>query len=208
MAQTFEIPVTGSTFTLALPPRCVNCGQPLAAHANFKFTRPDRAARDLPKEIALVVPQCALCRARSERTDYLMWISFFVGGLLAAVAAWFAFTLAWDRAMTFLVGPGGLSPSTEQAAGTVIILASLITGVPGGLLLEALVRPLFIPCFPYFGISILYAPLLAVQLLGNVEYTAGLRGSMSRDFRTLRLKLYNDSVARDFAAMRAPHYSS
>jgi hypothetical protein len=201
MAQTFDIPVSGSTFSLAFPPRCVNCGQPATAHANFKFTRPDNASRDLPKEIALAVPQCALCRARSERTDYLMWIAFFVGGLLAAVAAWFGLALAWGWAEAFLVGAGGLSPSTEQTASTVIILAALLAGVPGGLLLEAVVRPLFLPCFPFFGISILYAPLLAVQLLGGVEYTAGLRGSMSRDFSALRLKFYNDDVARDFAVL-------
>ena len=204
MSKTFEIPIAGPTFSLALPNLCVNCGRPKEAQAKFNFTRPAKADKWLPQEIVLAVPQCARCRARSERTDYLMWLSFLVGGLAAAAVAWVAYSLLWESVIRALVGSGGLMSSTEASASTVIILAALISGIPGGFLLEAVARPLFLPFFPFFGASILYAPLLAVQLLGSVEYTAGLRGSMSRDFRTLRLKFYNDDVAREFARHWAP----
>ncbi len=205
MSKTFDLPVTSPSFALALPNRCVNCGRPREAEMTFKFARPAQAHHKLPQEIVLGVPQCARCRKQSERTDYLMWISFFVGVVAAAAVAWVAYVWLWGFVADTLVGSGGLMPSTEASAGTVILLAALISGIPGGMLLEAVVRPLFLPCFPLFGVSILYAPLLAVQLLGDVEYTAGLRGNMSKDFKTLRLKFYNDEVASDFAQMIARH---
>jgi hypothetical protein len=201
MSKIFEIPVNARSFSLALPNRCVNCGRPREAQADFKFTRPARADQRLPQEIALAVPQCARCRARSERTDYLMWLSFFLGALAAAAVAWVAYNWLWNSVTGWLVGSSGLMPSTEESAATVILMAALISGIPGGFLLEALARPLFLPFFPFFGVSILHAPLLAVQLLGGVEYTAGLRGNMSRGFQALRLKFYNDDVAREFAQM-------
>ena len=201
MSRTFEIPVTAPSFSLALPKRCVNCGRPKEAQANFKFSRPAQADKRLPREIVLAVPQCARCRVRSERTDYLMWLSFLLGALAAAALAWVAYVWLWGFVTVFLVGSGGLMPSTEESADMVILLAALISGIPGGFLLEAIARPLFLPFFPFFGASILYAPLLGVQLLGDVEYTAGLRGSMSRNFQALRLKFYNDDVAQEFAQM-------
>jgi hypothetical protein len=91
-------------------------------------------------------------------------------------------------------------PGIPAAGILIIVFISIIVGFGGGFLLEAIIKTLFIP---FMGKALYYAPTLAAQLLGDVEYTAGLQARLSKDAKTLHLRFFNGAVGDDFGKLNS-----
>jgi hypothetical protein len=204
MAYTFEVPVVQDTARVSFPPVCICCGNPREVESTLRIIRHEtiqkkRSQKQVQRTITVNVPHCARCQRQNSRNDLLSWITFFVGAILAAVVAFFLYSFAFDWLFQFL-GVSG-NPRLELDATTVVIILALISGVPFGLLLELLIKVIFIPIF---GRSLLYAPPLVLQLVLDHDYIAGLTAVLSKDLSTMRLKIHNRQVADAFSQWRQP----
>lgn len=204
MALTFIAPVVGGKVQVRFPEMCICCSRPAETVSTLKMSRETtvkkkRSEKKVLEYITVDVPHCTRCQVQNSRNDTMSWVSFFVGAIPAAVAAFFIYSLAIDWLFTY-VGVMG-SSQLEMDTGTVVILLALISGVPGGLLFELIIRVFFIP---FFGRSLFYAPPLAMQLLGSQDYIAGLTTRLSKDAQSVELKVHNPSVAAACRQMPQP----
>lgn len=185
MAKVFEFPLKRE---LTFPERCVCCGKPSEAEIPMTINRQKRS-------VSLIVPLCLRCK-KSDQRVFLSSLFAFVSGLVGVGVACFVLLFIWEGKTRTLESlginnvPGHLNADFILLGGT-----SFLIGMAAGFLLEAVAKVLFIP---FLGRALYYAPLMAVQFFGNVEYVAGLRVSLSENAKTLCLKFYNEEVAQDF----------
>jgi hypothetical protein len=152
-----------------------------------------RGQRQTQATLKLAVPHCARCAQLTKSIFLVGCLPAAAGGLLVgavafAAAFWLAAQAGLDEVDTDEFWP---SLTVGAAAG-------LFAGLLAGILAELAARLLLLPLF---GRVLWSAQLLAAQMLGNLDYVAGLTGKLSADGRELELKFANEGVAREFAAL-------
>lgn len=183
---------------LIFPDRCVNCSKPKEAETVVKVSRLIQEKRSqVNRSASLQVPLCFRCK-RTDQRIFLFSLGMFVLGLVGAGVACFLLLRVGDTRLGIMSSLGA-NTNTNPGAGILIILyISFIVGVGGGFLLEAILKALLIP---FVGKALYNAPIMAIQLLGDVQYTVGLQARLSKDAESIQLRFYNDNVARDFGAL-------
>ena len=188
MAKAFEFPAKQE---LTFPERCVCCGKPGETDMPMKVHR-------LKKEVALRIPLCLRCKRSDQRVFLFSLLSFLLGALVVGVGC-FALLFIWEGKNGILAFLGFNNVSGQHDPLFVLFGGTaFLVGIAAGFLLEAAAKVLFIP---FLGRALYYAPIMAVQILGDVEYVAGLRANLSKNMKTLHLKFYNDDVADEFAQL-------
>jgi hypothetical protein len=210
VAQIFQIPLTADDVQLTFPGRCVCCGKPKETETLLKVFRqwgnqsPKNISRaivvDKDKSLAtltLNVPHCARCHAADGRVAILTWIAFFAGAVPGGIVAFILVLLGLAWVDDFF-GVSGASPDYGAVQlGLAGALAFIIGGV-AGFAAEVVAKVFFTP---FLGRALFYAPLLAVQVLGDQEYAAGLTASLTKDFASLQLKFANDEIGQEFGRL-------
>jgi hypothetical protein len=176
------------------PDRCVCCGAPkerestLAVNGNVM-----RKNRQVQVESRLQIPHCRRC-ARSTRSIFMAgFISWILGFLVAGIAA---FVLVAFGASGLGLDEHGRS---DQSPSLILgVAAGLFAGLAGGLLFELAGRALL---FPIFGRGLLRAPMLALQMLRDADYVAGIAGRLASDAAYLELGFENLEIAREFVSL-------
>jgi hypothetical protein len=195
MPQSFQIPLPPSGQpALAFPERCAACGAPKQAESALRIRRLImRGQRQVELALSYQIPHCARC-ARTTKAVFLVGLIPFalgfllVGGVLFAAVAFGAISLGLDS----YGQPNNANSLVLGAA------AGLFGGLLGAFLCELLVRLLLLP---FYGRPLLQAPLLAVQLLADADYVAGVGCSVDREARALQISLANPAIAQDFARL-------
>ena len=176
------------------PDRCVGCGGKKEAESQVQIERLIPRGKT-QKQITLkyLIPHCSVC-ARSTKAVFLAGcIPFVVGFLIFGVAAFLVVGLgAMQRGLDDYGQPGNSNSLVLGAA------AGLFAGLVGGFLSELVSRVLLIP---FFGSSLIKAPLLATQFLKDSDYVAGLSIGLDRTASTVTLEFANEEIAREFAAL-------
>jgi predicted lysophospholipase L1 biosynthesis ABC-type transport system permease subunit len=196
MATDYEFPANRE---LIFPDRCVCCGKPKEAETAVKVSRLIQEKRSqVNRSASLQVPLCFRCK-RTDQRIFLLSLGSFVLGLAGVGVACFLLLSYWDTRLGIMSSLGANTIPGNPGTGVLIILSiSFIVGVGGGFLLEAILKALLIP---FVGKALYYAPIMAIQLLGDVEYTAGLQARLSKDAKSIQLRFFNDNVASDFGAL-------
>lgn len=195
MSQTVSIPVANDVPpTLVFPGRCVACGGPREAESRLDITRlvERRRGRQVALTFRYQVPHCARC-ARATKTVFLAGLIPFLLGFAAAGIVAFLYVAVWASPLDEPVQR--TTPSLVLGSG-----AGLAAGLIGGFIAEVLARLML---WPFFGQSLLAAPLLVRQLLEDSDYVAGLRARLNRERTALTLTFRRDTVAQEFAALNA-----
>ena len=182
----------------AFPGRCVSCGGPKEAESALALTRlVARGKRQEQASVRLLVPHCERC-AHATKSVFLAGCIPFVLGFLLVGAAGFLLAVygSWAFGLDDLQSPGQTqTPSLVIGAG-----AGLFGGFAGGFVFELLTRLLL---SPFYGSSLLRAPMLAKQFITDEDYVAGLSGKLNPDATRLTLKFSNDEVAGEFARLNS-----
>jgi predicted lysophospholipase L1 biosynthesis ABC-type transport system permease subunit len=190
MSKLIEFPLKRE---LAFPERCVCCGKPSEAEIPMTINHRKRS-------VSLKVPLCLRCK-KSDQHVFLSSLLTFVIGLVSVGVACFVLLFIWEGKTRTLESLGiNNVPGHPNAEFVLLGGTSFLIGIAAGFLLEAIAKVLFIP---FLGRALYYAPLMAVQFLGNIEYVAGLRVSLSENAKALRLKFYNEEVAVDFERLNS-----
>lgn len=175
------------------PDRCVACGDPPASDTTFAVSRTiTRKRKQSQLKVTLEVPHCRRCARISRAIDDTgLWttiVGFLVIGALVFVAVVYG---AWIV---------GLDDSTQSSTTTPSLVLGaffgLLAGIAGAALFEGLARLLMLP---FYGATVLRAPLFAAQFLADTSYTAGLTGKLDPKGERLELTFENVSVAEAFA---------
>lgn len=193
MAKDFAFPVERE---LKFPERCVCCGKPKEVEFPMKVSRLiQQKQKQVQRSVSLAVPLCARCK-RTDQQVFLISLLLFVLGMLVVGLGCFALLTILDVSTGFLTNLGVDNVPGKPGAWLIIAgSVSFLVGFAGGVLFEGLGKFLFIPMI---GRALVYAPFLGVQILGNVEYVAGLRGHLSADAKLLHLRFFNKAVATEF----------
>ena len=176
------------------PKRCASCGAPPETESKLALTRlVMRGKRQEQIALSYPIPHCRRC-ARSTKAVFLAGlIPFLLGFLLIGGAAFIVVTLgafAW-----------GLDNYGQPANANSLVLgaaAGLFSGLIGGFIFELAARVLLLP---FFGAALFRAPLLAVQLINDADYVAGVSGKLNADGSTLQLTFSNADIAREFQSL-------
>lgn len=199
MSQTFHIPLTAArTWEGTFPTRCVSCGGPAEAESALALTSlVARGRRQEQVSVRLQVPHCERC-ARATKSVFLAGCIPFVLGLLVVGVAGFLFAVygSWVFGLDELQSPG----QTQSPSLIVGAAVGLFGGFAGGFVFELLARLLLIP---FYGSSLLRAPMLAKQFITNEDYVAGLSGRLNSDATRLTLAFSNEEVAGEFARLNS-----
>jgi hypothetical protein len=186
------------TWEGTFPDRCVSCGGPKETESALALTRlVARGRRQAQASVRLQVPHCERC-ARATKSVFLAGcIPFVLGFVLVGVAGFLlAVYGSWVFGLDELQSPGQTqTPSLVLGAG-----AGLFGGFVGGFVFELLARLLLIP---FYGSSLLRAPMLAKQFINDSDYVAGLTGRLDRDARQLTLEFSDEEVAGEFARLNS-----
>ena len=191
------MPLTAArTWEGAFPALCVSCGGAKEAESALALTRlVARGRRQEQVSVRLQVPHCQRC-ARATKSVFLAGcIPFMLGFVLVGIAA---FLLAVYGSWLFGLDEYG---RPEQSPSLVLgAAAGLFGGLAGGFLFELAARLLLIP---FYGRSLLRAPMLARQLITDEDYVAGLKGGLNPDATRLTLEFSNEEVAGEFARLNS-----
>jgi hypothetical protein len=189
------MPLTAArTWEGGFPARCVSCGGPQEAESALVLTRlVARGRRQEQVSLRLQVPHCHRC-ARATKSVFLAGcIPFILGFAVVGVAA---FLLAVYGSWLF-----GLDEYARPEQSPSLVLgaaAGLFAGFAGGFLFELAARLLLIP---FYGRSLLRAPMLATQLITDADYVAGLKGRLDPDATRLTLEFSDEGAAGEFARL-------
>lgn len=194
MARQFEFPVTRS---LNFPEQCVCCGNAKEAEVPMNVKRlVMKGQKQVEQSATVQVPLCLRCKRADQRVLLLRIGSFAIGLLVVGLAGVILMVVA--DAKVGIIDETTNIPSQPGAWLTLVCGVPFIAGTISGFLFEAVVKVLFIPVM---GRALYYAPFLGVQMLGDIEYVAGLTGRISKDGKTLQLKFFNDNVGDAFAKL-------
>jgi len=141
------------------------------------------------------VPHCRRC-ARSTKTVFLAGCIPFVLGLLVVGLAVFLI-VTYGASIWGLDSYGNPDNSNSLVLGAA---AGLFAGIVGGFLFEVMARVILLPVM---GRGLLNAPLLALQLLDDFDYVAGLKGKLESDASSVHFTFANDDVAQEFRSLNA-----
>jgi hypothetical protein len=139
------------------------------------------------------VPHCRRC-ARSTKSVFLAGCIPFVLGLLVVGVAVFL-VVAFGAMVWGLDDVGKPNNSNSLVLGAA---AGLFAGLVGGFLFEIMARIILLPVM---GRGLMAAPLLALQLLDDSDYVAGLKGKLESDASRVHFTFSNDDVAREFRSL-------
>lgn len=197
MSNTFQIPlIPDPGRPVVFPNRCICCGATKEAESTLALDRMvTRGARQEPMTLKYQVPHCKRC-ARGTKSVFLAGCIPFVVGLLVVGLAVFLVVTFGASSLGF-DDYGNSNNSNSLVLGAA---AGLFAGLVGGFLFEVIAR---IILFPVMGRSLLAAPLLALQLLSDSDYVAGLKGKLESDASRVHFTFSNDDVAREFRSLNA-----
>lgn len=195
MAQIFQIPIPlKGTPELIFPACCAACGAPKEAESRLVVNRlMMRGKRQVRLDLAYSVPHCARCAQLTKSVFLAGLIPFVLGFFLVGGVAFVA--TAFGAAVLGLDEYGQPHNTNSLVVGAA---AGLFAGLLGAFVFEVLGRVLL---WPFYGRALLQAPLLAVQLLSDSDYVAGVLIRPDPEGRTLALTLTNDTVANEFASL-------
>jgi hypothetical protein len=178
----------------AFPDRCINCGAPKEAESVMSLSRNVmRKQRQVRVESKFRVPHCLRCARLTKSMFMAGCIPFALGFLVIGVAVFILVAFGVSGSGLDHYGRSDRSPSLILGA-----FIGLVAGFAGGLILEWLVRFVVLP---QPGTGLRRWPLLAVQLIGDSDYVAGLRGRLNRDGTRLELSFENEELAREFEVL-------
>lgn len=199
MSKTFHVPLTATRIWKgAFPDCCVSCGGPKEAESALALTRlVARGRRQEQASVRLQVPHCERC-ARATKSVFLAGLLPFILGFLLVGAAGFLLAVygSWVFGLDELQSPG----QTQTPSLVVGAAAGLFGGFAGAFVFELLARLLLLP---FYGSSLLRAPMLAKQFITDEDYVAGLSGRLNPDATQLTLKFSNEEVADEFARLNS-----
>jgi hypothetical protein len=195
MPTTFQLQLPSKNMPV-FPDRCASCGAAREAESRLGLNRlVMRGKRQEQLALTYSIPHCRQC-ARSTQAVFLAGlIPFLLGFLLIGGAAFIVVTLgafAW-----------GLDDYGQPANANSLVLgaaAGLFCGLIGGFLVELAARVVLLP---FFGAALFRAPLLAMQMLSDADYVAGLSAKLNADGSTLQLTFSNPDIAREFQSLNA-----
>lgn len=199
MPITFRFPRTYAEQGLKFPSRCLSCGAPKEAESTLTLHRlVARGQSQVEVAVKLPIPHCARC-ARTTQNVFLAGCVPFVFGF--GVLGFSAFGAVFLGVSWLGLDAAPLQPDTPLPSWVLGGLAGLLAGFIGGFLCEVLARFLL---FPVFGQALLRAPLLAMQLLRDSDYVAGVAGTLSPDAVDVQLKVLNPTLAHEFEQLNTP----
>lgn len=199
MAKSFTIPwAFEPPPDLAFDSQCACCGGGTTDTFPLKIVHTAQADGATTRHTAEIkLPLCARCNRADERNAVISFGAFFGAGGVAALASFLAMLFAGSRLTAWLGVTGHIANEFEWVLAA---FAALVFGVAVGLFAELLAKIVF---FPLLGKAFRFAPLLAVELLGNTSCKAGVKYTLSKDAGALRLTFMNDDVAAAFARRNA-----
>ncbi|MEP7357353.1 MAG: hypothetical protein ABI847_08965 [Anaerolineales bacterium] len=176
------------------PKRCANCGRPPEAQSRLLLKRlVMRGQRQEQVTWQAEVPHCRQC-ARATKSVFLAGcIPFVLGFILVGVIAFGVVSYGASAYGLDELGDGESPNSLIVGAA-----AGLFVGLLGAFGFELGARLVLLPLL---GPALLRAPLLAVQLINDTDYVAGVSARLSRDATGVRLTFANDSIASEFRAL-------
>ncbi len=197
MSNTLQISLTPDLYRpVVFPDRCVCCGATRESESTLALNRfVKRGKRQEAVILKYQVPHCRRC-ARSTKTVFLAGCIPFVLGLLVVGLAVFLI-------VTYGASIWGLDSYGDPNNDNSLVLgaaAGLFVGLVGGFLFEVTARIILLPVM---GRGLLAAPLLALQLLDDSDYVAGLKGKLESDASSVHFTFLNDDVAREFRSLNA-----
>ncbi len=193
MSTTLQVANTGE---LVFPSRCICCGATSDAESTLALTRMvTRGQRQEPVTLKYQVPHCRRC-ARSTKSVFLAGCIPFVLGLLVLGLAVFLL-VAFGASRLGLDDYGKPHNANSLVLGAA---AGLFAGLAGGFLFEVIARVILLPVM---GRGLLAAPFLALQLLTDSDYVAGLKGRLESDASCVHLTFLNDDIAAEFRSLNA-----
>jgi hypothetical protein len=201
MATTFQLPLPAAgQRSPSFPNRCVNCGEARETESRLLLKRlVMRGQRQVQVSWQADIPHCRRC-ARATKSVFLAGcIPFVLGFVLVGLTAFGVTTYGASAVGLDEIGDSETINSLVLGAA-----AGLIAGLFGGFVFELAAR---ITLIPLFGLALLRAPLLAVQLVNDSDYVAGLTARLAPDGGGLRLTFANDSIAREFQALNPSAHS-
>ncbi|MCM3869096.1 MAG: hypothetical protein ND895_00185 [Pyrinomonadaceae bacterium] len=195
MSHTLQISLTPDLYRpVVFPDRCVCCGATREAESTLALNRfVMRGKRQEAVTLKYQIPHCRRC-ARSTKTVFLAGcIPFVLGFLVVGLAVFLIVT--YGASIRGLDSYGQPNNSNSVVLGAA---AGLFAGIVGGFLFEVMARIILLPVM---GRGLLAAPLLALQLLDDSDYVAGLRGKLESDASSVHFSFANDDVAREFRSL-------
>jgi hypothetical protein len=154
-----------------------------------------RGDRQHPVTVKYQIPHCRQC-ARSTKSVFLAGCIPFVLGLVVVGLAVFAFVAFGAMARGF-DDYGKPNNSNSLVLGAA---AGLFAGLVGGFLFEVAARVILLPVM---GRSLFGAPLLAIQLLMDADYVAGIKGRLDKNASHVELTFSNAEISREFRALNS-----
>ena len=197
MSQTFHIPIpSGVQSPIVFPNRCVCCGAPKQSESTLGINRlVMRGQRQKQISLKYQIPHCPKC-ARSTKAVFLAGCIPFVLGLVLIGSVTFV-AVAFGAIALGLDNYGQPANANSLVLGAAVGLAA---GLVGGFLFEVTARVFLLPIF---GRALFQAPLLAAQLMNDLDHVAGLTGKLGREASYLQLTFFNDEIAREFMTLNA-----
>jgi hypothetical protein len=179
---------------VVFPNRCICCGSAKEAESTLVLTRfVMRGKRQEEAVLKYQIPHCWRC-ARSTKTVFLAGlIPFLLGLLLVGLVVFVVVTFGATRSGLDDYG----SPNNDNSI-VLGLAAGLFGGLVAGFVFEILARIILLPLM---GKGLLVAPVLALQLLDDSDYVAGLKGKLESDASSVHLTFLNDEVGREFRSM-------
>lgn len=176
--------------------RCVCCGKPTQETVPLKVTHTAQSSGEF-NEASIIMPLCERCAKEDTRNGAISFGTFFLAGGVAAVGLFVLTIGAVYRVTPFL----GIDDATAgRFAWIVGLLVALVGGIGIGLCAELVTK---IALLPVLGRAYRFAPLLAVELLTQAGYKAGVTHKLSKTGDALQLTFMNTDVAAVFAQRNA-----
>jgi hypothetical protein len=196
VSKTFHIPLTAAhKWDGTFPDRCVSCGGPKEAESTLVASRlVARGGRQKEVALRLQVPHCRRC-ARATKSVFLAGCIPLVLGFVLVGAACFLLAVYGSWVLGLDEGQQAQRQPPSLVLGAA---AGMFGGLVGGFAFELLARLLLIP---FYGGSLLRAPMLVKQFLTDEDYVAGLKGRLNRDATRLTLEFSNEELAGEFARL-------
>jgi len=194
MSIKIQVPVVDSKLAAVFPEVCVCCGAPREVESALVLGR--QVARGKRQESITVkfdVPHCERCGRTTKAVFLAGCIPFVLGFVLVGLGVF--------GVVAYLALGSGLDDHGKPGNSNSLLLgaaAGFFSGLIGAFVFEVAARVVLLP---FLGRGLSNAPLLAIQLLRDSQYIAGLSAKLNSEATHVELELANARVAEQFAAL-------
>jgi hypothetical protein len=194
MSNIVQVPVVDNKLVANFPDTCACCGAVKETESAIVLAKlVARGQRQVPINVKFKVPHCQRCARTTNAVFLAGCIPFVLGFVLIGLAVFFS--------VAFFALGSGLDEHGKPGNSNSLVLGAasgFFAGLLGAFLFEVFARVVLLP---FMGRGLFDAPLLAIQLLKDSHYVAGLNARLNADASHVEFNFTNTAIAAQFAEL-------